>query len=99
MKVPENLNQLDVAACIGDCFRAYIGLFYCAKITREDTVLVLNGAKPCPALCAQLASHIGAKVLTTCSSPTEKTFLESFDASLGKKIENLLQFLPAVVLN
>ncbi|XP_065201802.1 quinone oxidoreductase-like protein 1 [Planococcus citri] len=87
VRVPECINFADAAACIGDCIRAYIALHYCSKITKDDIILVLNGALPCSNICVQIAHHVGAKILTTCMSPTEKTYLETFDDCIDEIID------------
>lgn len=80
------MSITDAAACIGDGFRSYVALFYCSKITEDDVVLVLNGASPSAVLCIQLAHNVGAKVITTCMSSTEKMYLETFNNCIGMKL-------------
>lgn len=94
--VPDGLNLVNVAACIGDCIRAYIALFYSSKVTRDDTVLVLRGALPCADICIQIAHRVGCKVLTTCTSTSEKTYLEKLGNCTGVYVLFVEYFLIIV---
>lgn len=87
VRVPDGINLMDVAAVIGDCLRTYVALFYSSKISRDDTVLVLKGALPCANICIQILYNIGCKVLTTCISATEKSYLENFSKMIDGIID------------
>ncbi|XKL65186.1 hypothetical protein PGB90_005272 [Kerria lacca] len=87
VRISQFVSITDAAACIGDGFRSYVALFYCSKITEDDVVLVLNGASPSAVLCIQLAHNVGAKVITTCMSSTEKMYLETFNNCIDEIID------------
>ena len=44
MKKPTNVGHVDAAAAIGDALKAYTALYYLAKVSSGDTILICNGA-------------------------------------------------------
>lgn len=84
---------MDVAACIGDCIQAYIALFYCSKVVKDEIVLILNGAVPSVSVCVQIAQQFGMKVLCACSSAAERVYMEAFTGCLGLEFLNLVSKL------
>lgn len=76
VKKPTNVGHVDAAAAIGDALKAYTALYYLAKVSSGDTILICNGASGFGLMATQLAQHIGAKVISTVSSEEEMHFLK-----------------------
>lgn len=87
VKKPDKLSFEEAAAVVGDCVKAYTALYYQARLCGGDTVLVMDGATPSGSACLQLASHWGAKVITTASSQDERGFIESLHLPVAQVID------------
>ena len=44
---PGNVKHVDAAAILKDAVRAYTALYYLAKVSSGDTILVFDGASVC----------------------------------------------------
>ena len=86
--MPDGVSFVDAAGCVGDAVKAYIALHYMGHLGGpDDTVLVLNGATSLGSTLLQLAHHWGARVMTSCSSHHEKTYIQSLGVPLLQVVE------------
>lgn len=86
--MPDGVSFVDAAGCVGDAVKAYIALHYMGRLGgSDDTVLVLNGATSLGSTLLQLAHHWGARVMTSCSSNDEKTYIQSLGVPLLQVVE------------
>lgn len=86
--MPDGVSFIDAAGCVGDAVKAYIALHYMGRLGgSDDTVLVLNGATSLGSTLLQLAHHWGARILTSCSSNDEKTYIQSLGIPLLQVVE------------
>ncbi|XP_034250727.1 quinone oxidoreductase-like protein 1 [Thrips palmi] len=86
--IPDGVSFVDAAGCVGDAVKAYIALHYMGRLGgSDDTVLVLNGATSLGSTLLQLAHHWGARVMTSCSSNDEKTYIQSLGVPLLQVVE------------
>lgn len=86
--IPDGVSFVDAAGCVGDAVKAYIALHYMGRLGgSDDTVLVLNGATSLGSTLLQLAHHWGARVMTSCSSSDEKTYIQNLGVPILQVVE------------
>eukprot|EP00794_Sanderia_malayensis_P000517 gene517-1166_t len=84
---PASVSHVDACAMIGDGIKAYTALYYLAKVSSGDCILICNGASGFGLTAIQLAQHIGAKVIATSSSDEELHFLKSQQPPIARIID------------
>lgn len=87
VRKPDRMGFAEAAAGIGDSVKAYTALHYQARVCGGDTVLVMDGATPFGCVALHLASHWGAKVITTSSSQDERNFIDGLQISVAQVID------------
>lgn len=87
VRKPDRLSYAEAAVGVGDLVRAYTALHYQARVCGGDTVLIMDGATPFGYVALQLASHWGAKVITTSSSQDDRSFLDTLPISIAQVID------------
>ncbi|KAE8150832.1 putative polyketide synthase [Aspergillus avenaceus] len=73
--VPDSLSLEDAASIFGVYTTAYYSLYYVARLSRDETVLIHGAAGGLGQASIILAQHIGAEIFVTVSSNAKKQFL------------------------
>lgn len=68
MKKPDNLSHVDAAALALPGLTAIISIEECLKLQAGEKILIQGGAGGVAGFAIELAKHIGAHVITTCSA-------------------------------
>ncbi|KAK3915415.1 Quinone oxidoreductase-like protein 1 [Frankliniella fusca] len=101
--MPDGVSFVDAAGCVGDAVKAYIALHYMGRLGGSDDtelrvrpnsrsewvgiVMVLHGATSLGSTLLQLAHHWGARIMASCSSSDEKTYIQSLGVPLLQIVE------------
>jgi NADPH2:quinone reductase len=80
--VSDGLSDAEAAGFTIPFHTAYVGLVRRAELAQGETLLVLGGAGGTGSAAIQLASALGARVLTTASGPAKAAFCRALGADL-----------------
>ena len=76
-KKPENISLLEAGAFSLSYCTSYISLIKCAKITKEDTVLIHSASGALGLSCLEICKYIGCKVIVSTSNQEKRDYLEN----------------------
>eukprot|EP01121_Diplochlamys_sp_Union-15-3_P002719 TRINITY_DN1246_c0_g1_i1.p1 TRINITY_DN1246_c0_g1~~TRINITY_DN1246_c0_g1_i1.p1 ORF type:complete len:334 (-),score=58.29 TRINITY_DN1246_c0_g1_i1:103-1104(-) len=92
---PKELSFEEAAGSASYGLRAFSVLHYKLRLTRGETILIMNGASASGHITLQLASHWGAKIITTGTTSQEFNYLKQIKADIVRIIdlnsENLVE--------
>jgi NADPH2:quinone reductase len=81
-EAPEQLDDLEAAAFLLPFHTTYLALVVRAGLQAGETVLIISGASGLGTAAIQIANALGARVLTTVSSPEKAELVRSLGADL-----------------
>jgi NADPH:quinone reductase-like Zn-dependent oxidoreductase len=74
-KIPQSMTYCEAATVPVVAFTAVHCLIQIAKLTKDDTILIHTGSGGVGILAIQIASHIGANIVTTAGSKRKRAYL------------------------
>lgn len=95
---PAGVAAADAVACLQPGLRAFTALHYQAHLVAGEVVLIANGASAAGHLAVQLASVLGARVLTTASSPEEVNYLQGIGTEIVRIIDTAYESVVDAVM-
>jgi len=98
VKKPQQLGHEEAAGALSSGLRAYTAMHYKFRITRGETMLILNGAASNGHIALQLANCWGAKIITTGTTTQEFNYLKQLNIGIERIVDlNSEHLVDAVV--